>query len=234
MPSREDLQKELDQLQAEATEAKAELKAAGANVGLPQDGRKASEMTEEEVERALVLRDPWDITNALKILSNPKGKVLRWISPQYRAQGRGMRGWIPVRYDDAIGRELDLYIPDPPSRMEGMVELDDVVRRGDVVLCWIDAGVFARRRQKNFDKANRHLIQAAQHKQRTFGKHGSTYGEGLQDDDEPQFREARPAPGMVSRERLAEYQQERKQRLRRGQPVVGTRMFPRPEDASQE
>ena len=236
MSSREEMQKELDKLQAELQETKAELPGVfDGSTALPKDGRLASQATEEEVERAMVLRDPWDVTNALRILSNPPGKVLRWISPAYRAQGRGMRGWIPVRYDDAIGRELDLYIPDPPSKMEGMVALDDVVRRGDVVLCWLDEGVYTRRRQKNFDKTNRHLQQAAQHRNKTFGKHGSTYGEGLQDDDEPQFREKRTAPGMVSKQRLAEYIADRKQTLRQGRPVVGKRMFgPRPKDESQE
>jgi hypothetical protein len=235
MSSREELQKELDKLQAETAEIKAELPGVfDGSTGLPEDGRKASEATEEEIERAQVLRDPWDVTNALRILSNPPGKVLRWISPAYRAQGRGMRGWTAVRYDDPIGRELDLYIPDPPSRMEGMVKLDNVVRRGDVVLCWIDEGVYARRRQKNFDKSNRHLADAAQHKNKSFGKFGSTYGDGLRDDDEPGFKEARTAPGMVSRQRLRDYQAASKSRLRQGAPVVGTRMFPRPEDTPQE
>lgn len=227
MPSREDLQKELDKLQSEKSEIEQQL-----TPTLPADGRKASEATEEEIQRARVLRDPWDITNALKILKNPPGKILRWISPAYRAQGRGMRGWTAVRYDDPIGRELDLYIPDPPNRMLGMVELDDVVRRGDVVLCWLDEGVYARRRHKNNEKANRHLVDAAQHKNKAFGKYGSSYGEGLQDDPDPQFREARPAPGMVSKQRLAEYAAERKQSMRQGRNVVGRRMFPHPEDNS--
>ena len=228
MPSREDLQKELDKLQAEMQDVKAELPGVfDGSTGLPADGRKASEATAEEIERAQILRDPWDVTNALRILKNPPGKVLRWISPAYRAQGRGMRGWTAVRYEDPIGQELDLYIPDPPSRMEGMIELDDVVRRGDVVLCWIDEGVYAARRQKNYLKANRHLKDAAQHGHKKFGKFGSTVGDGLQDDDDPGFRTKRTAPGMVSKQRLAEY---RREAIRKGQPVVGTRMFPHPDD----
>lgn len=227
MPSREDLQKELDKLQTEKSEIEAQL-----TPTLPSDGRKASEATEEEIQRAQVLRDPWDVTNALKILRNPPGKVLRWISPALRSQGRGMRGWTPVRYDDPIGQELDLYIPDPPNKMAGMVDLDDVVRRGDVVLCWLDEGIYRKRRIASDQKTNRHLYQAAQHKNRAFGKHGSSYGDGLQDDDDPQYREARPAPGMISKERLAAYQREQKQAMRTGRNVVGRRMFPHPEDNS--
>ena len=224
MPSREELQQELDKLQNEKSEITAQL-----NPSLPADGRLASQATEEEIQRARVLRDPWDVTNALQILRNPPGKVLRWISPAYRQQGRGMRGWTPVRYDDPIGREIELYIPDPPSRMEGMVEIDDVVRRGDVVLCWLDEGIANVRRRQNFDKTNHNLVKAAQHKDKSFGKYGSTYGEGLRDDDDPKHREERPAPGMISKERLAEYV-EQKKRLREGKPVIGRRMFPSPED----
>ena len=223
-----DLQAELDALQTEAAEIKAEMPGVfDGSIGLPQD-RKASEATEEEIARAQVLRDPWDTTNALKILAEPPGKVLRWISPAYRANGRGMRGWTPVRYDDAIGRELDLYIPDPPSRMQGMVDLGDVVRRGDVILCWLDEGIYRKRRHKNDSKTNDKLRAAAGHKNKPFGKHGSTYGAGLRDDEDPDFREPRPAPGFVSKTRMDEQQVQ--DRYRKGGKVPGRSMFSRPDD----
>lgn len=198
----EQMQQELDALQKQRDEVAAQLPGAGdGSTALPED-RPASEATDEEIQRAQVVRDPWSGRNALKILRHPPGKRLQWISPNYRER-RGMRGWEAVRYDDAIGRELDLYITDPPSRMEGLIDLGSVVRRGDVVLAWIDEGIFQARIQAGQEKANRNLKKGSGRGNTNYGAHGRSTDEGLRDDSDPRYR--LKTAGTISPRRLDEY-----------------------------
>jgi len=161
------------------------------------EGRLASQATEEEVARAEVLRDPFDSTNALKILSNPPGKVLRWLSLAYREM-RLMRGWQPVCYDDPIGRELHLYIGEPPARMVGSAKLDNVVRRGDVFLAWIDRGIWQARQNKREVEAKRRIAGHVTKEQKPIGKYAKTTDPGLAIDANP-YQEVRSAPYFIKR-----------------------------------
>jgi hypothetical protein len=219
----EQMQRELDSLQKEKDEIALVLPGRGdGSTALPED-HLASEATVEEIERAKVVRDPWAGQNAMKILVHPPGKHLQWISPDYRER-RGMRGWTAVRYDDAIGRELHRYVTDPPSRMEGLVELGSVVRRGDVVLAWIDEGIFQSRILKGQEKANRNLRKGAGRGNQRIGEHGQSTDDGLRDDSNPRYR---TRPGTVSPRRLEEYRENAKgtvedQRI----TVEGRRLFP--------
>lgn len=228
----DDLQKQLDALQVEKDDVGRKLDSMpgpfDGNTALPID-RLASEATSEEIERAQVVRDPWAGKNALKILSHPPGRRLQWISPQYRER-RGMRGWEPVRFDDAIGRELHKYITDPPTRMEGLADIGSVVRRGDVVLASIDEGIFQARRQRGLDRANRNLRGAAGRGQQQVGPHGRTTDSGLTDDNNSQFRQARPAPGFISPQRLEEYRRAARGNVETDEKieVTGRRLFDDP------
>lgn len=202
-----DMQKQLDALQAEQAEIGQKLASlpgpGDGSVALPED-RPASMATDEEIAKAQVIRDPWSGQDALKILRHPPGKHLQWICPNYRER-RGMRGWNPVRYDDAIGRELDKYITEPPSRMEGLIELGDVVRRGDVVLAWIDEGIYNARIQQGRAKAHRAITSNAARGNKKFGMHGQSVGDGLQDDQDPGFRR-RYRKGLITPRTRAEYE----------------------------
>lgn len=202
----QEMQAKLDAAQAEQVDVANKIAALPGkfdeSIPLPED-RKASESTADEVERALVVRDPWAGRNALQILRHPPGKRLRWISPTGR-EGRGMRGYTAVRYDDAIGRELDLYIVEPPSRMEGLTEIGAVVRRGDVVLAWIDEGIAVSRERDVRLRTSRGTRTAMARGQKEFGPHGRSIGDGLEDDPDPSYRQ-RPAPGFVSPKRAADY-----------------------------
>jgi len=192
-----ELQAELDALQAEKTEVEKVLATfpgpGDGSIALPEGERLASDATPEEIERARVLRDPYAGENFLDIKANPPGKELRWISPESRKR-RGMRGWTVVRFDDAIGRELHKYINDPPSRYEGSSNMDAEVRRGDVVLAWIDVGIAEKRRQVASMKANRFRNSGAMQGSQRIGQFGQIVGDGLRDDPNPQYRAAR---GMV-------------------------------------
>ncbi len=155
----------------------------------------ASESVGEEVARAEILRDPYDSKNALKILTDPPGKKLRWLSISYR-ETRGMKGWTAVRYDDPIGREIHRYVGEPPSRMLGTAEADMIVRRGDVFLAWIDFGIWAARQEARTRDATRRVSKHTTISQNPIGEHAATTGDGLQADVNP-YQVVRKAPGFV-------------------------------------
>lgn len=97
------------------------------------------------VKEGQVLRDPFSTQNPHQIRKHPPGKRLHWCNPAVRDR-RGWRGWVPVRYDDEIGKNLGLYITDPPTRMEGVAGIDGYVRRGsDSILCVIDEEIWLSR-----------------------------------------------------------------------------------------
>lgn len=186
------LQKVEEELKAQVEKAKPALPKE--STPLPED-RLASEATEAEVARMEILRDPYDSRGALKILKNPPGKVLRWLSTLYR-ETRTMRGWQAVRYDDAIGREAERYIGVVPVRMEGNSKLDAVIRRGDVFLAWIDYGIWKARQDRREDEAARRIGRHRTKLQEAYGPHGSTTDAGLQRDANP-YSELRKAPHFV-------------------------------------
>jgi len=155
----------------------------------------ASQATDDEVARAMILRDPYDSKSALKILRDPPGKKLRWMSISYR-ETRGMKGWTAVRYDDAIGREIHRYVGEPPSRMVGTAEADMIVRRGDVFLAHIDFGIWAARQNARSTQAERRVSKHSTKSQNAIGQFAATTGDGLQHDADP-YSVAKKAPGFV-------------------------------------
>jgi hypothetical protein len=196
----ENLEARLAELKAVEADLKEKVKAQQPeapkeSTPLPED-RSASQATEEEVARAQILRDPFDSRNSLKILRDPPGKKLRWLSIKYR-EIRNMRGWTPVYFDDAIGRELGRYIGEvPPKRMDGNANIDNVVRRGDVFLAWIDEGIWHARQMRRTERASQRMAPHRSKLQKTFSEHASTFGDGLQG-DENRYQEVRRAPGFV-------------------------------------
>lgn len=224
----QELEAKLRQLKAQAAELEAQAEAVKPaapieSTPLPCDDRLASDATDDEVARAEILRDPYDTRNALKILADPPGKKLRWISIQYREM-RNMKGWTPVRYDDPIGREIHRYIGEPPSRMLGSSEMDAVVRRGDVVLAWIDAGIWKARQLKREAEANRKISAHTTRVQRPIGQFGATTDAGLQRDDNP-YQVLRKAPGFVDPDEQAYRKRARGTVSDPAQSVPGRNMF---------
>jgi len=224
--SNEEIASDVDKLTKQAEELKAKLESAvpGKSDGstpLPSD-RTASEATNEEIHRAEVIRDPWSGVNALRILAHPPGRRLQWINPVARER-RGMRGWTAVSYDDPIGREIHLYISDPPSRMIGSSKMDNIVRRGDSILCWIDIGIFNARQQMRTDKANRMKPALASKQQAQLGPNGQTFGDGLQTDERPRER---TAPGFISPQQANDYRRQAQGTVQDAQiATTGRRMF---------
>lgn len=100
-----------------------------------------------------LLYDPFDSKNPHKIVKHPPGHRLGWKNPRYREIHRGWRGWIPVAYDSDVGRNLKRYLLDPPRKMAH--QDDNLVRRGDSILCMLPEEMWLARQQERVDRANR-------------------------------------------------------------------------------
>ncbi len=109
---------------------------------------------------AKVVYDPYDSQNPHKILADPPGFKLGWKNPLYRDGHRGWRGWRVVEHDSEIGRNLKRYLLDPPRRMEHAV--DNYVRRGDSVLCFLERDIWEARQKRRTDLAARRAGAHAQ------------------------------------------------------------------------
>lgn len=144
----------------------------------------AREASGETVEReADVFIDEFTDSNALKFKKDyidkdsnfEFGRKLKWINPKLRDE-IGMRGWEPVRMGDSFlegevkdldtgevrmepGAKLGEYINAVPSRMEGGARRDDYIRRGDLILCWIDMKTWIARMRNRDEVAMKKRIQ---------------------------------------------------------------------------
>lgn len=105
------------------------------------------------VSDPVALHDPFDSQNPHLILKDPPGFKLGWKNPLYRDGHRGWRGWRAVEHTDEIGRNLSKYLLDPPRRMEHAV--DNYVRRGDSILCFIEHEIWEARQQRRSQLAAR-------------------------------------------------------------------------------
>jgi hypothetical protein len=200
LPTVKEMEAELVALQAKKEALKKELELSNRPViqdstPLPSDDRLASDATEEEVARAEVLRDPYDSKITTRILRHPPGKHLNWVNP-LTADHRGtMKGYVPVKREDPIGRELHRYLDEPPKRMDGLAKIDEYIRRGDLILCWIDIGIWNERQFAREREAARRV--GGQAKQESYGRHGRSTDKGLEIDKKP-YQERRAALGMVA------------------------------------
>jgi len=116
----------------------------------PESGAMPDQL---EVGDPVVAYDPFDAQNPHRILADPPGFKLGWKNPLYRDGNRGWRGWLAVTYDSEIGRNLKRYLLDPPRKMEHAV--DNYVRRGDSILCYLEADIWNARQQRRTDLASR-------------------------------------------------------------------------------
>jgi len=120
------------------------------------DDEKNVESTECE---ATVISDPYTSQSPFRITGEippddeySHGQVLRWCNETVRNRARGWRGWIPLEWGDKYtgqhGEKLKEYgIADTPVRMQGPDHTDNLVRRGDVILCRLRKEWFEQRRE---------------------------------------------------------------------------------------
>jgi hypothetical protein len=133
----------------------------------------------------VMYHDPFDVgVNPHHVLKHPDGKVLSWKNPNIRNGQRGWRGWVPVTYDDEIGKNIQEYIPDPPAKMSGSATQDNYIRRGtDSILCWLPEEMFKARQQKREMKALRKQVAAQNGRNHALRPGVETFGDGVQQDE---------------------------------------------------
>lgn len=142
-------------------------------------------MGTDQIERAVVVRDPSRGKNPTLILQEPPGKKLYWATPKLRDD----LGWdhlVPVMFDDPIGREIERYLPEVPEMLAGSAKREGVIRRGDAVLAWIDEGIWEARQKHRVTQSYQRINQVANAEQvpiRGGGAH--TIGDGLQPEGRP-------------------------------------------------
>jgi len=145
--------REIEDMEARAENAEAELKAKTKKMvthSAPAGNAPVHEQSQPEPQ---LLYDPFDSKNPHKIVKHPPGVRLGWKNPTYRENHRGWRGWIPVKYDSDIGRNLKSYLLDPPRKMAH--QDDDMVRRGDAILCSLPEEMWQARQAERVSRANR-------------------------------------------------------------------------------
>lgn len=145
----------------EILEAKDAADKGSVGVALDMRGRGDTQpaRTDDDLSEPEMIRDPYSSQNPHTFLSHPPGRRLGWINPKYRDGHRSWRGWEVVTYTDEIGQNLSEYLMDPPRRFEHAD--DNTVRRGDSVLCSLDARYWELRQQERVDKANRYAREHA-------------------------------------------------------------------------
>ena len=128
----------------------------------PQQHQKSSVILDEvpSAEPEL-LHDPYHATRPLAFLKHPPGFKLGWKNPHYRDNHRSWMGWKPITYDSEIGQELGKYLTDPPRKMAH--KSDNLVRRGDLVLCVLPEKYWEARNQRRAQKANKIAMPLVQH-----------------------------------------------------------------------
>jgi len=147
-------------------------------------------MGTDQIEKAVVVRDPSRGKNPTLILREPPGKKLYWATPKLRDD----LGWdhlVPVTYNDPIGREIDRYLAEVPEMLAGSEKREGVIRRGDAVLAWIDEGIWEARQKHRVDASYQRVNDAVSAKQQSIRGGGAvTIGDGL-------VNQPRPRKGFV-------------------------------------
>lgn len=161
---------------------------------------------EEVVRESDVFIDPYEGHDGLDFVcqvippdSNFEfGRQLKWINPKLRSE-IGMRGWEPVKFgasfllgevkdletskvSEVPGAKLGDYLKATPSRMEGSDRRDDHIRRGDLILCWIDMKIYiARMRRRDEDAMKKRILLSNENDQLdVHGRRGAhVIGPGL-------------------------------------------------------
>jgi hypothetical protein len=174
------LRQDIVNISAERSELMDALRSLSDRIDSMEQARAAREADGETYDPAPDLAyDPFDEQNPHVIRNHPEGFVLSWKNPNLRAH-KGWRGWVPITYDDEIGKNLDQYLLDPPPRMEGMAQIDNYIRRGsDSILCKLPKDLWDARQARR-ETRSKGMVRASAAKANVSGDGFVTYGEGAQ------------------------------------------------------
>ena len=115
------------------------------------------------------------------------GRKLGWKGMRLRNE-IGMQGWVVAKLTDPFlcaedgtpGGKLEDFLYAAPPRMEGSDNVDEHIRRGDVLLCWIDMKVWLARRRNREDKAMQRRSELHENDDKFIRRGVGLIGPGLQ------------------------------------------------------
>lgn len=154
-----------------------------------REGRQESDR--EKIERELqLLEDPYANQRALKIAGHvppdsefPEGQVLRWLNPRLREGA--MKGWVFVTKDDKYIEQIRALIgSDAPHRYDNE-DIDNYVRRKDVILGRLDKRIWDSRRKRTALESMRRRGVFESEKIEQLGPGVTISGKGLKRDSTP-------------------------------------------------
>lgn len=130
--------------------------------------------------------DPYGIGNnrPFSFKDHPVGYRLRWCRESSRDQ-HGWKGWIPVEWEDEVGKNLSKYCWDAPRKLSN--EVDSKVRRGDSMLCILPIGQWLARQLARTEKARANQKEHTTPEQNIVDeyKKGGVFGPGLTVSERP-------------------------------------------------
>lgn len=100
-----------------------------------------------------VLDERFQDENPIGFKSHPKGKRLYWANLRYRSERKGWGRLRPVRATDSDFEELKSHLSEEPLDLD--IHGDNLVRRGDLVLCVKSEEDVERRQRRNYARATR-------------------------------------------------------------------------------
>jgi len=100
-----------------------------------------------------VLDDRYQDHNPLTFKSHPAGRRLYWANLRWRSERKGWGQLRPVRSTDPDFKEITSHLAEAPLDLD--IHGDNLVRRGDMVLCVKSEEEAVKRRDRNYSRATR-------------------------------------------------------------------------------
>jgi hypothetical protein len=91
--------------------------------------------------------------NPLDFKSHPKGRQLYWANLKWRSERKGWGQLRPVRKTDSDFEELKSHLSEVPLDLD--IQGDNLVRRGDLVLCVKSEEEVEKRQRRNYHRSTR-------------------------------------------------------------------------------
>jgi len=100
-----------------------------------------------------VLEEHYQDVNPLDFRSHPKGQRLYWANKRWRSERKGWGQLRPVRTTDSDYEAIKSHLVEAPLDID--VHGDNLVHRGDLVLCVKSEEEATKRQRRNYMKATR-------------------------------------------------------------------------------
>lgn len=102
---------------------------------------------------ASILEERYQDQNPLSFKSHPKGRHLYWANLRWRSEHKGWGQLRPVKKTDQDFEEVKSHLAEAPLDLD--IHGDNLIRRGDMVLCVKSEEEVEKRRLRNYNRATR-------------------------------------------------------------------------------